>query len=57
MMITPQIAQRLDQPITAALRALAMDAVEKAKSDDPGAPMGLAEVAAILWRRYLRLIV
>jgi len=56
-MITPQIAQRLDQPITAALRALAMEAVEKAKSDDPGAPMGSAEVATILWRRHLRPIV
>ncbi|MDE2285786.1 MAG: transketolase [Hyphomicrobiales bacterium] len=52
--LTPQISQRLDQPITAALRALAMDAVEAAKSGHPGAPMGLAEVAAVLWRRYLR---
>jgi transketolase len=52
--MTPQISQRLDQPITAALRALAMDAVEKAKSGHPGAPMGLAEVAAVLWRRHLR---
>jgi transketolase len=52
--ITPQISQRLDQPITAALRALAMDAVENAKSGHPGAPMGLAEVAAVLWRRHLR---
>jgi transketolase len=52
--MTPQISQRLDQPITAALRALAMDAVENAQSGHPGAPMGLAEVAAVLWRRYLR---
>jgi len=52
--MTPQISQRLDQPITAALRALAMDAVENAKSGHPGAPMGLAEVAAVLWRRHLR---
>lgn len=52
--MTPQISQGLDQPITAALRALAMDAVENAKSGHPGAPMGLAEVAAVLWRRYLR---
>jgi transketolase len=49
-----QIPQSLDQSITAALRALAMDAVEKAQSGHPGAPMGLAEVAAVLWRRYLR---
>ena len=52
--ITPQTSQRLDQPITAALRVLAMDAVENAKSGHPGAPMGLAEVAAVLWRRHLR---
>ncbi|HUZ34427.1 MAG TPA: transketolase [Xanthobacteraceae bacterium] len=52
--LTPQISRRLDQPITAALRALAMDAVETARSGHPGAPMGLAEVAAVLWRRYLR---
>src|SRR5215475_10004925 len=52
--MTPQISQRLDQPVTAALRALAMDAVENAKSGHPGAPMGLAEVAAVLWRRHLR---
>src|SRR6516225_7260063 len=52
--MTPQISQSLNQPITAALRALAMDAVENAKSGHPGAPMGLAEVAAVLWRRHLR---
>jgi transketolase len=52
--MAPQISQRLDQPITAVLRALAMDAVENAKSGHPGAPMGLAEVAAVLWRRHLR---
>jgi transketolase len=52
--MTAPIPQRLDQPLTAALRVLAMDAVENAKSGHPGAPMGLAEVAAVLWRRYLR---
>ena len=41
-------------PITAALRALAMDAVERAKSGHPGAPMGMAEIAAALWRGHLR---
>ena len=44
----------LDWPVTAALRALAMDAVEKAKSGHPGAPMGMAEIAAVLWRDHLR---
>ena len=37
-----------------AVRALAMDAVEKAKSGHPGAPMGLADVAEVLWREVLR---
>ena len=36
-----------------AVRALAMDAVEKAKSGHPGAPMGLADVAEVLWREVL----
>lgn len=53
-LMRPQISRRLDQSITAALRALAMDAVENAKSGHPGAPMGLAEVAAVLWRCHLR---
>ncbi len=37
-----------------AVRALAMDAVEQAKSGHPGAPMGLADVAEVLWREVLR---
>ena len=49
-----QMSARLDQPVTAALRMLAVDAVENAKSGHPGAPMGLAEIAAVLWRRHLR---
>ena len=49
--MTKQISARLDQPVTAALRMLAVDAVERAKSGHPGAPMGLAEVAAVLWRQ------
>ena len=36
------------------IRTLAMDAVEKAKSGHPGAPMGLAAAAYVLWTRYLR---
>ncbi len=34
--------------LTSAIRALAMDAVEKAKSGHPGAPMGMAEIAEVL---------
>ena len=37
-----------------ALRALAMDAVEQAKSGHPGMPMGMADVATVLFTRYLR---
>ena len=41
-------------PVTGAVRALAMDAVQKAKSGHPGAPMGMAEIAEVVWRRHLR---
>ncbi|RJF74797.1 transketolase [Rhodopseudomonas palustris] len=37
-----------------AIRALAMDAVEKAKSGHPGLPMGAADVATVLWRDFLK---
>ena len=37
-----------------ALRALAMDAVEKAQSGHPGMPMGMADVAAVLFTRHLK---
>ena len=37
-----------------AIRALAMDAVQKANSGHPGMPMGMAEVAYALWTRHLR---
>jgi transketolase len=36
-----------------ALRALAMDAVQQANSGHPGMPMGMAEIAEVLWRRHL----
>ncbi|TCO96930.1 transketolase-like protein, partial [Rubrivivax gelatinosus] len=37
-----------------ALRVLAVDAVEAAKSGHPGAPMGMAEMATVLWTRHLK---
>ena len=37
-----------------AVRALSMDAVQKAKSGHPGAPMGMADIAEVLWRDYLQ---
>ena len=36
------------------LRALAIDAVEAAKSGHPGAPMGMADAAAVLFRKHLK---
>ena len=37
-----------------AIRALSMDGVQKAKSGHPGAPMGMADMAEILWRGFLK---
>jgi transketolase len=40
--------------LTSAIRALAMDAVQKAGSGHPGMPMGMAEIAEVLWNHHLR---
>jgi transketolase len=40
--------------LTNAIRALAMDAVQAANSGHPGMPMGMAEIAEVLWRRHMR---
>ncbi|SFE94187.1 transketolase [Nitrosomonas sp. Nm166] len=40
--------------LTSAIRALAMDAVQKANSGHPGMPMGMAEIAEVLWMHHLR---
>ncbi len=37
-----------------AIRALSMDAIQKAKSGHPGAPMGMADIAEVLWRKHLK---
>ncbi|MGE8146767.1 transketolase [Pseudomonas frederiksbergensis] len=37
-----------------AIRALSMDAVQKANSGHPGAPMGMADIAEVLWRDYMK---
>jgi transketolase len=42
------------KPMANAVRALAMDAVEAAKSGHPGMPMGIADAATILWSRHLK---
>ncbi len=41
------------QDLANAIRALSMDAVQKAKSGHPGAPMGMADIAEVLWNDYL----
>jgi len=50
--VRPQAAAR--QELCNALRMLSIDAVEAAKSGHPGMPMGMAEIAEVLWRGYLR---
>ncbi len=50
----PSMQPPVFNPVTGAIRALAMDAVQKANSGHPGAPMGMAEIAEVLWNRNLR---
>ena len=47
---TPDMANQMAK----AIRFLAIDAVEKAKSGHPGAPMGMADIAEVLWNRHLQ---
>ena len=46
----PELASQMAN----AIRMLAVDAVEQAKSGHPGAPMGMAEIAEVLWNRHLK---
>jgi transketolase len=43
-----------DRQLANAIRALSIDAVERAKSGHPGMPMGMADVASTLWRKYMK---
>ena len=54
MQSTRNVQPPVFNPITGAIRALAMDAVQQANSGHPGAPMGMAEIAEVLWRHHLR---
>ncbi len=47
----PQVSRRV---LANAIRALAMDAVQQANSGHPGMPMGMADIAEVLWRHHLR---
>lgn len=47
-------AQDADSVAINTIRALCMDAIQKANSGHPGTPMGVAPVAYTLWQRFLR---
>ena len=53
-MASPAPNAATDAELANAIRALAMDAVEAAKSGHPGMPMGMAEIALALWRGHLK---
>jgi transketolase len=49
----PNPAQVSRRELANAIRALSMDAVEAAKSGHPGMPMGMADIAEVLWNDFL----
>ncbi len=49
------VALPSDDALANAIRALAMDAVERAGSGHPGMPMGMADVATVLFTRHLKI--
>jgi transketolase len=54
MTVTANAPRASDKRLADAIRVLAMDAVEAAKSGHPGMPMGMADIAVALWNRHLR---
>lgn len=54
-MTLPTLNPPLDQrKLANAIRILAMDAVQQANSGHPGAPMGMADIAEVVWRQFLK---
>ncbi len=51
MSVNPAVSRRT---LANAIRALSMDAVQQANSGHPGAPMGMADIAEVLWRDFLK---
>ncbi|MFQ5935536.1 MAG: transketolase [Acidiferrobacterales bacterium] len=54
MSVKPEQAVPSRRELANAIRALSMDAVQKAKSGHPGMPMGMADIAQVLWNDYLQ---
>lgn len=44
----------LQRELANAIRMLSIDAVQNAKSGHPGMPMGMADIAEVLWRKFLK---
>jgi transketolase len=53
-LVTPASPAERNKRMADAVRMLAVDAVDRAKSGHPGAPMGMAEMAVALWDRHLK---
>ncbi|MER0237550.1 transketolase [Fulvimarina sp. MAC8] len=51
---SPETTDRNPRDMANAIRALAMDAVQKANSGHPGMPMGMADVATVLFQKFMR---
>ena len=49
-----EMSININQNLANAIRFLSIDAVEKAQSGHPGMPMGMADIATVLWRKYLK---